>query len=92
ILRGRWGPYVTDGVHNARVPKDEAPEGLTLEACHALLEATAQNSTSGSRKKTTGKKTTGKKTTGKKTTRKKTTGKKKTRKKTTGKTTVIASK
>jgi DNA topoisomerase-1 len=39
ILRGRYGPYITDGVKNARIPKDvEDPETLTLEVCQELIE------------------------------------------------------
>ena len=39
ILRGRYGPYITDGVKNARIPKDvEDPETLTLETCQELIE------------------------------------------------------
>ncbi|MGE0482899.1 MAG: DNA topoisomerase I [Gammaproteobacteria bacterium] len=38
ILNGRYGPYVTDGKRNARVPKDTEPASLSLEACQALLE------------------------------------------------------
>ena len=37
ILKGRYGPYVTDGKKNARVPKDREPESLTLEECVELL-------------------------------------------------------
>lgn len=37
VLRGRYGPYVTDGKKNARIPKDQAPESLDLNACEALL-------------------------------------------------------
>ena len=40
ILEGRWGPYITDGKKNARVPKEqENPAELTLEECRKLLEA-----------------------------------------------------
>jgi DNA topoisomerase-1 len=39
ILRGRYGPYVTDGERNGRIPKDRDPATLTLEECRALLEA-----------------------------------------------------
>ncbi|MFQ3187765.1 MAG: DNA topoisomerase-1 [Gammaproteobacteria bacterium] len=39
ILRGRYGPYITDGIKNARIPKDiEDPETLTLETCQDLIE------------------------------------------------------
>ncbi|AOV18200.1 DNA topoisomerase I [Acidihalobacter aeolianus] len=37
VLRGRYGPYVTDGERNARIPKDVEPEQLDLAACEALL-------------------------------------------------------
>ncbi|WP_006787029.1 DNA topoisomerase I [Thiorhodospira sibirica] len=37
ILNGRFGPYVTDGKKNARVPKDREPAALSLEECQTLL-------------------------------------------------------
>ncbi|MCB1822568.1 MAG: type I DNA topoisomerase, partial [Candidatus Competibacteraceae bacterium] len=37
ILKGRFGPYITDGNKNVRVPKDREPESLNLEECAALL-------------------------------------------------------
>lgn len=37
VLRGRYGPYVTDGSKNARVPKDREPESLSHEECVELL-------------------------------------------------------
>ena len=37
VLHGRYGPYLTDGKRNARIPKDRAPTSLTLEECRALL-------------------------------------------------------
>lgn len=37
ILNGRYGPYVTDGKKNARVPKDREPVTLELEECQELL-------------------------------------------------------
>lgn len=41
VLRGRYGPYITDGIKNARMPKDiEDPETLTLETCQTLIEKT----------------------------------------------------
>ena len=39
VLRGRWGPYVTDGAKNAKAPKGRDPAELTLEECRRLLEA-----------------------------------------------------
>ena len=39
ILNGRYGPYVTDGSKNARVPKDVDPATLDLEQCRTLLES-----------------------------------------------------
>ncbi len=38
ILNGRYGPYVTDGKKNARVPKDREPDSLTLAECQELIE------------------------------------------------------
>src|SRR6185312_14041005 len=37
VLNGRYGPYVTDGKKNAKVPKDREPKSLVLEECRALL-------------------------------------------------------
>jgi DNA topoisomerase-1 len=37
VLRGRYGPYITDGNRNARIPKDREPESLTLEECQKLI-------------------------------------------------------
>lgn len=37
ILRGRFGPYITDGKRNARVPKDLDPGELSLEESQKLL-------------------------------------------------------
>jgi DNA topoisomerase-1 len=39
ILKGRYGPYVTDRKRNAKAPKDREPASLTLEECQALLAA-----------------------------------------------------
>jgi DNA topoisomerase-1 len=85
ILKGRWGPFITDGKKNARMPKDREVESLTLEECVAAIEAAPD--------KRRGKKAAKKKTVNKKVSKKrsaKKTGKKKssTRKKTTKKKTV----
>ena len=37
ILNGRFGPYVTDGTKNGRIPKETDPLSLTLEDCQQLL-------------------------------------------------------
>jgi DNA topoisomerase-1 len=39
VLKGRYGPYVTDRKKNAKVPKDREPASLTLEECQALIAA-----------------------------------------------------
>jgi DNA topoisomerase-1 len=38
VLNGRYGPYITDGKKNAKVPKERAPQSLTVEECRKLLE------------------------------------------------------
>ena len=38
ILNGRYGPYITNGSKNARVPKDRDPKSLELAECQELLE------------------------------------------------------
>ncbi len=37
VLNGRYGPYITDGKRNARIPKDTDPKTITLEVCRELL-------------------------------------------------------
>ena len=37
VLNGRYGPYVTDGKKNAKIPKDKEPASLTLEECKTLI-------------------------------------------------------
>jgi len=37
VLKGRYGPYITDRKRNARIPKDRDPASVTLEECVALL-------------------------------------------------------
>jgi DNA topoisomerase-1 len=39
VLNGRYGPYITNGEKNARIPKDRDPKALTLEDSRALLAA-----------------------------------------------------
>ncbi|MFP4160973.1 MAG: DNA topoisomerase I [Ectothiorhodospira sp.] len=49
VLNGRYGPYITDGSKNARVPKDREPKGLTLEECRELLAAAPERKGRGRR-------------------------------------------
>ncbi|GAB2488875.1 DNA topoisomerase I [Arenimonas alkanexedens] len=37
VLNGRYGPYITDGEKNGKIPKDREPASLTQEECVALL-------------------------------------------------------
>jgi DNA topoisomerase-1 len=37
VLNGRYGPYITDGKRNARIPKDSDPKAVTLDTCRELL-------------------------------------------------------
>lgn len=39
VLNGRYGPYVTDGTKNAKVPKEVDPKSLDMKAAKALLAA-----------------------------------------------------
>jgi DNA topoisomerase-1 len=39
VLNGRFGPYITDGEKNARIPKDQEPKALTEQQCLELLAA-----------------------------------------------------
>ena len=45
VLNGRYGPYVTDGKKNAKIPKDREPKSLTLEECRALIAAAPERGT-----------------------------------------------
>jgi DNA topoisomerase-1 len=86
ILKGRWGPFITDGRKNARMPKDREPGSMTLEECQALLDAAPDKR---NRKKAAGKKKTArksaKKASGKKASKRKAATGKTTRKKATKK-------
>jgi len=79
VLRGRYGPYITDGVKNARIPKEvEDPETLTLEVCQELIEKAPLSRSrrkNAVKKKASAKKKTSKKSV-KKSTKKKATAKK----------------
>jgi len=88
VLRGRYGPYITDGNKNARMPKDREPESMTQAECEELIAAAPdrkRGKKKTAKKKVAKKKATRKKTSGKKKTSKKKTTKKKTAKKKTAK-------
>ncbi|MEJ2602911.1 MAG: DNA topoisomerase I [Gammaproteobacteria bacterium] len=76
VLKGRYGPYVTDKTKNAKVPKDREPASLTLEECKELIAAAPAR---GRGRKKAGKKKAASAGAGenRKAARKKTTGRKK---------------
>ncbi len=39
VLNGRYGPYITDGEKNARIPKDREPASLSEAECAELIAA-----------------------------------------------------
>ena len=62
VLHGRYGPYVTNGEKNAKIPKDVEPASLTLEDCEALIAAApARRKKKAKKKKKTSKKKSSKK-------------------------------
>lgn len=86
VLNGRYGPYITDGNKNAKIPKDREPASLTLAECEALIEAAPERK--GKKKKVAKKKVAKKKVAKKKTVKKKTAKKKTVKKKAAKKKTV----
>ena len=54
VLNGRFGPYVTDGTKNAKIPKDTDPKTLTHEEAKDLLaKAPAKKTRARAKRKTT---------------------------------------
>ena len=90
VLNGRFGPYISDGKLNGRIPKDREPASLTLEEVTKLLEETGKPVRGRFGKKAAAKKepavkvakTVAKKAVAKKTPAKKTAAKKATKKST----------
>ena len=66
ILNGRYGPYITDGNKNARIPKDREPATLSLAECQELIAAAPERKKRGSAKKASAKKAATKKAVAKK--------------------------
>jgi len=88
VLNGRYGPYITDGEKNAKIPKDREPKSLTHDECKALIEAAPVRRGRGAFKKTAAKKAAAKKAPAKKAAAKKTAAKKTATKKSAAKKTV----
>ena len=42
VLNGRFGPYLSDGKLNGKIPKDREPASLTLEEAIELMETTGK--------------------------------------------------
>ena len=38
VLNGRFGPYVTNGKKNAKIPKDRDPKSITLDEARVMIE------------------------------------------------------
>ncbi|MYB88703.1 MAG: DNA topoisomerase I [Proteobacteria bacterium] len=57
VLNGRYGPYITDGNKNVKIPKGREPADLTLQECQDLIaaapakKARARKSAKGARRK-----------------------------------------
>ncbi|MGH8190075.1 MAG: DNA topoisomerase I [Rhodanobacteraceae bacterium] len=56
VLNGRYGPYITDGEKNAKVPKERDPKSLTHAECKALIEAAPVRRGRGASRKAAAKK------------------------------------
>lgn len=61
VLNGRYGPYISDGKLNGRIPKDREPASLTLEEVQKLMEETGKPMRGRFGKKFAAKKTAAKK-------------------------------
>ncbi|WP_281850746.1 DNA topoisomerase I [Dyella sp. GSA-30] len=90
VLNGRYGPYITDGEKNARIPKDQEPKDLTEAQCIELLAAAPVKKGRGATKKAA-KKAPAKKAAAKKAVAKEPAAKKATVKKTAAKKTASKS-
>jgi DNA topoisomerase-1 len=51
VLNGRYGPYITNKLKNAKIPKEKVPKELTLEECQALLAAAPERRGRGMKRK-----------------------------------------
>ncbi len=55
VLNGRYGPYITDGKKNAKIPKDTEPKTITHEQAKELLDAAPTKKARYTRKSATSK-------------------------------------
>ena len=85
VLNGRFGPYISDGAMNGKIPKDRDPKSLSLEEATQLLAETGKPARKGWGKKAAAK-TVAKKAPARKTAAKKAPAKKAAAKKATKKT------
>jgi DNA topoisomerase-1 len=56
VLNGRYGPYLSDGKLNGKIPKDREPASLTFEEVVTLMEETGKPMRKGFGKKAAAKK------------------------------------
>lgn len=68
VLNGRYGPYITDGTKNVKIPKDVEPKSITEEQAKEILSKAPAKTAKA--KRATTKKATAKKATKKTSTRK----------------------
>jgi DNA topoisomerase-1 len=57
VLNGRYGPYITDGKKNGKIPKDREPKSMTLAECEAIIAAAPERKGRWGRKTAAAKKT-----------------------------------
>lgn len=53
VLNGRYGPYITDGTKNAKIPKDTDPESITHDQAKQILADAPEAKGRFARRKTT---------------------------------------
>jgi len=41
VMNGRYGPYITNGTDNFKIPKDQVANKLTYEDCMRIIQETA---------------------------------------------------
>ncbi|HST46178.1 MAG TPA: DNA topoisomerase I, partial [Luteimonas sp.] len=63
VLNGRYGPYLSDGKLNGKIPKDREPASLTLAEVTQLMEETGKPMRKGFGKKAVAKKAPARRTT-----------------------------